>query len=61
MMNFGLKIDANNKLVLIDMDTAEILAEGAGCADWVNAYDGDCTYTYVEQAGLFISTYLPVV
>ena len=54
-MNFGLKISADNKLILIDMDTAEILAEGSGCVDWMDAYDGDCIYTYVEQVGLFIN------
>lgn len=48
MMKFGLKITADNMLTLIDMDTAEILAEGPGCADWLNAYDGNCTYTLVE-------------
>ena len=48
MMNVGLKIDASNRLVLIDMDTAEILAEGAGCADYVDAHGGICTCTYVE-------------
>lgn len=48
-MNFGFKFTANNELILIDMDTAEILAEGASaCVDWVNAYDGNCTYTIVE-------------
>lgn len=48
MMNFGLKITADNVLTLIDMDTAEILAEGPGCAEWLKAYDGNCTYTLVE-------------
>ena len=47
-MNFGLKITADNKLILIDMDTAEILAEGAGCADWLDAYGGICTCAYIE-------------
>ena len=59
MMRFGLKITADNMLTLIDMDTAEILAEGPGCADWLNAYDGNCTYTLVEQSekrGLTTST-----
>ena len=58
MMNFGLKITADNVLTLIDMDTAEILAEGPGCADWLNAYDGNCTYTLVKQSekGLTTST-----
>lgn len=54
-MNFGLKITADNKLIIIDMDTAEILAEGAGCADWLDAYGGICTCTYIEQVGLFIN------
>lgn len=48
MMNFGLKITADNVLILIDMDTAEILAEGPGCAEWLNAYDGNCTFTLVK-------------
>lgn len=47
-MKFGLKITADNVLILIDMDTAEILAEGSGCADWLRAYDGNCTFTIVE-------------
>lgn len=50
MMRFGLKITADNMLTLIDMDTAEILAEGPGCAEWLKAYDGNCTYTLVEQS-----------
>ena len=54
-MRFGLKLNPDNTLILIDMDTAEILAEGPDCADWLNAYDGNCTFTIVEQSpiGLF--------
>ena len=48
MMNLGLKITTDNMLVLIDMDTAEIIAEGPGCAEWLNAYSGSCTYTLVR-------------
>ena len=47
-MKFGLKITADNVVVLIDMDTAEILAEGPGCADWLNAYDGNYTLVLVD-------------
>ena len=47
-MRFGLKITDDNILILIDMETGEILAKGFGCADWLDYYDGDCTFTIVE-------------
>lgn len=47
-MKFGLKITTDNMLVLINMDTAEILAEGPGCAEWLTAYDGNYTLRVLE-------------
>ena len=48
-MNFGIKFTTDDKMVLIDMETAEILAEGgAECRKQFEAYDGNYTLTLVE-------------
>jgi hypothetical protein len=49
MMRFGLKLTRDNQLFLIDMDTAEILAETpTGVSTWLGAYEGNYTLTLVE-------------
>ena len=48
-MRFGLKLTPNNELFLIDMETAEILAETpTGVSTWLGAYEGNYTLTIVE-------------
>ena len=48
-MNFGLKLTRDNQLYLIDMETAEILAETpSGVSAWLGAYDGNYTLCIVE-------------
>ena len=48
-MKFGLKFVDSCLVVLIDMETAEILAEGpAEVETWFTAYDGNYTLTLVD-------------
>lgn len=48
-MRFGLKLTRDNQLFLIDMETAEVLAETPiGVNTWLEAYDGNYTLTIVE-------------
>ena len=48
-MRFGLKLTRDNELFLIDMETAEILAETpSGVSAWLGAYDGNYTLSIVE-------------
>lgn len=48
-MKFGLKFVDSCIVELIDMETAEILAEGpAAVQEWLTAYDGNYTLTLVQ-------------
>ena len=48
-MKFGLKLTRDNQLLLIDMETAEILAEGfVEVETWFTAYDGNYTLTFLD-------------
>lgn len=48
-MRFGLKLTRDNQLYLIDMETAEILAETPqGINSWLGAYKGNYTLSIVE-------------
>ena len=47
-MKFGMKFVDSCIVELIDMETAEILAEGpAAVQEWLTAYDGNYTLTLV--------------
>lgn len=49
-MKFGLKFVDSCIVELIDMETAEILAEGpAAVQEWLTVYDGNYTLTLVQE------------
>lgn len=50
MMKFGMKFTNSGMVELIDMETAEILAEGQPAVQqWLTAYDGGYTLTLIQS------------
>lgn len=50
MMKFGMKFTNSGMVELIDMETAEILAEGQPAVQqWLTVYDGGYTLTLIQS------------